>query len=205
MKLNANRLGEMLLEAGLIDQFQLESALSMQRNLGGQIGSALVKLGYLPEETILEYLEVQEKFARIPLEDIVLPEDVTNLLSFDKMLTHVVIPIDVKIINNEKTLRVAMPDPTSVDLIDRLQFLTGCRILPVLASEDEILHAIRSNMPKTPVPEPVEDFGGTDPDDFNMVDFSGVNTEDPRFERLLDVLQQKGILSAYDVEKIKFG
>ena len=63
MKLNANRLGEMLLEAGLIDQFQLESALSMQRNLGGQIGSALVKLGYLPEETILEYLEVQEKFA----------------------------------------------------------------------------------------------------------------------------------------------
>ena len=103
---------------------------------------------------------------RIPLEDIVLPEDVTNLLSFDKMLTHVVIPIDVKIINNEKTLRVAMPDPTSVDLIDRLQFLTGCRILPVLASEDEILHAIRSNMPKTPAPEPVEDFGGTDPDDY---------------------------------------
>ncbi len=42
MKIAANRLGEMLLEAGLIDQFQLDSALSMQRNLGGRIGSSLV-------------------------------------------------------------------------------------------------------------------------------------------------------------------
>ncbi len=205
MELNANRLGEMLLEAGLIDQFQLESALSLQRNLGGQIGSALVKLGYLPEATILEYLEVQEKYARIPLEDIILSEEITQLLSFDKMLKLGVVPVEVKTINQEKTMRVAMSDPTRVDLIDTLQFTTGCRILPVLASEDEILQAIRSNMPKVQAPEPVADFAGTDMDNFHRGDLSTVDTQDPRLERLIDVLQQKGILSAYDVEKIKLG
>ena len=205
MQLNANRLGEMLLEAGLIDQFQLESALSLQRNLGGQIGNALVKLGYLSEMTILEYLEVQEKYARIPLEDITLSEEVISLLPFDKMLSLAVVPIEVTMVNNEKTLRVAMADPTSVELIDNLQFATGCRILPVLASEDEILTAIRSNMPSEVPPEPVADFGGPDPTGHNVVDFAALDTDDPRFDRLLVVLEQKGILSSYDVEKIKFG
>jgi type IV pilus assembly protein PilB len=121
------------------------------------------------------------------------------------MLSLGVVPVEVKTINQEKTLRVAMSDPTRVDLIDNLQFMTGCRILPVLASEDEILQAIRSNMPKVPAPEPVADFGGTAMNDFHLVDFSAVDTQDPRLERLVDMLQQKGILSAYDVEKIKLG
>ena len=202
MQLNANRLGEMLLEAGLIDQFQLESALSLQRNLGGQIGSALVKLGYIPEQTILEYLEIQEKYARIPLEDISLSEDIKQLLSFDKMLELIVIPIELNVVNSEKTLRVAMTDPTSVDIVDMLQFITGCRILPVVATEEEILTAIRRKMPSVPPPEPVTDFGGGD---YDTVDFGNIGNDDPRVDRLLQVLEQKGILSPYDVNKIKLG
>ncbi len=205
MKLNTHRLGEMLLEAGLIDQFQLESALSMQRNLGGRIGSALVKLGYLPEDTILEYLETQEKFARISLEDFIMPESVAGLISFEKMLTLVVLPVELRKVGTEKTLRVAMTDPTNTSLIDSLQFSTGCRILPVLAAEDEILQAINRNRPPEPVPEPVDDFGGDDLSGVNMVDFSNVSMDDPRLDRLLEVLQQKGILSAIDVERVKFG
>ncbi len=202
MQLNANRLGEMLLEAGLIDQFQLESALSLQRNLGGQIGSALVKLGYIPEQTILEYLEIQEKYARIPLADISLSEDIKQLLSFDKMLELIVIPIELNMVNSEKTLRVAMTDPTSVDIVDMLQFITGCRILPVVATEEEILTAIRRNMPSVSPPQPVTDFGGGD---YDTVDFGNIGNDDPRVDRLLQVLEQKGILSPYDVNKIKLG
>ncbi len=202
MQLNANRLGEMLLEAGLIDQFQLESALSLQRNLGGQIGSALVKLGYIPEQTILEYLEIQEKYARIPLADISLSEDIKQLLSFDKMLELIVIPIELNMVNSEKTLRVAMTDPTSVDIVDMLQFITGCRILPVVATEEEILTAIRRNMPSQAPPQPVTDFGGGD---YDTVDFGNIGNDDPRVDRLLQVLEQKGILSPYDVNKIKLG
>ena len=203
MQLNANRLGEMLLEAGLIDQFQLESALSMQRNLGGRIGSALVKLGYLPEETIMEFLETQVKYSRVSLKELEVPEQLMRLLSIERMLDLLVIPIELRKSGSEKSLRMAMTDPTNLKLIDDLQFATGCKILPVLAPEDEIAQAIRNNQPKelAKAPEPVEQ---KIPVEHNMVDFSEISPHDPRLDRLLDLLNKKGILSVIDIERIKF-
>ncbi len=204
MELNANRLGEMLLEAGLIDQFQLESALSMQRNLGGRIGSALVKLGYLPEETILEFLETQAKYARISLRDLELSAELMEILPLERMLERVVVPVELRKIGNEKALRVAMTDPTNLPLIEELQFSTGCRILPVVAGEEEIIAAINRNLPAAD-----EDLAGPAAEevDFvthNMIDLGDFSTDDPRLDRLLDILQKKGILSAIDVERVKF-
>lgn len=201
MPLKENRLGEMLLEAGLIDQFQLDSALSMQRNLGGRIGSAVVKLGYLPEETILEILESQAKFARVSLADLEIPQQLMLLIPRERLLHRLVIPIELRQTGKEKTLRVAMTDPTNLKLIDELQFASGCRVLPVLASEDEIRRALEKNLPQEkPQAPPLEA-----PDafiDFSSADFSAT---DPRIDRLLDVLKGKGILSAIDVERVKFG
>lgn len=206
MQLQANRLGEMLLEAGLIDQFQLESALSMQRNLGGRIGSALVKLGYLSEETIMEFLETQVKYARVSLEDFAIPEDLLRLLSLERMREWLVVPVELRRVNNEKALRVAMTDPTHLKLIDDLQFTTGCRILPVLAEEADILRAIEKNSPQ-PEPELTDDLSAdNDPAGHNLVDFSDIDIspQDPRLDKLLDLLKDKGVLSVIDVERIKF-
>jgi type IV pilus assembly protein PilB len=204
MQLNANRLGEMLLEAGLIDQFQLESALSMQRNLGGQIGRALVKLGYLPEATIMEFLESQVKYSRVSLKELKVPEKLMALLPIKRMLDLRVIPLELRKSGSEKSLRMAMTDPTNLKLIDDLQFATGCKILPVLAAEGEIAEAIKNNMPKEPPkpPEPVKEDLSVD---YNAVDFSDIPSEDPRLDRLLDLLNKKGVLSVIDIERIKFG
>jgi len=203
MQLNANRLGEMLLEAGLIDQFQLESALSMQRNLGGRIGSALVKLGYLPEETIMEFLETQVKYSRVSLKELDVPTQLMSLLPVERMLELLVIPIELRKSGSEKSLRMAMTDPTNLKLIDDLQFATGCKILPVLAAEDEIDEAIRNNMPKEP-PKPPEPPKEELSVEHNVVDFNDVSPYDPRLDRLLELLKEKGVLSVIDVERIKF-
>ena len=200
MKSNANRLGEMLVEAGLIDQFQLESALSMQRNLGGQIGSALVKLGYLPEETIVEFLQSQEEYARVSLQDFEVPEPLMSLLSVERMLELMVIPIELRKTRNEKILRVAMSDPTNLKLVDDLQFATGCKVIPVLALEDEIEQAIKSNIFKEPAKSPIE----KSVIDYNVVDFTAAATADPRLDRLLELLKEKGVLSVLDIERVKF-
>lgn len=199
-------LGEMLLEAGLIDQFQLDSALSMQRNLGGQIGSALVKLGYLPQETITEFLESQEKCAQLLLEELILSQDVISLLSLEEMEELTVIPVELRKAGHEKILRVAMPDVENLQLIDKLQFITGCRIIPMQAAADEILRAIDNNAPV----EPPADLAGpadasTPAYNYGQVDFSADGQADPRFDRLLDVLKDKGILSPFDIERIKLG
>ncbi|SHI57854.1 type IV pilus assembly protein PilB [Malonomonas rubra DSM 5091] len=205
MKLKTNRLGEMLLEAGMIDQFQLESALSMQRNLGGRIGSAIVKLGYLPEETIMEFLESQSKFSRVSLQDLEIPLSVISVLPADKLKHLLVAPIELRQSGHEKTLRIAMTDPTNQKLISDLQFATGCRILPVLASEDEIRSALENNLPvEPPQPPPSEPVRQQATHDPNMVDFSDLPGEDPRLDRLLEILKQKGVLSAIDVERVKF-
>ena len=203
MQLNANRLGEMLLEAGLIDQFQLESALSMQRNLGGRIGTALVKLGYLPEDTIMEFLETQAKYSRVSLTDLEVPANLMNLLPAERMLELMVIPIELRKVGHEKTLRMAMTDPTNLKLIDDLQFSTSCKIIPVVAAEDEIATAIRKNLPKEPPPvqAPVKAEAPLEP---NMVALDEISPHDPRLDRLLDILRKKGILSVIDVERIKF-
>ena len=203
MQNNANRLGEMLLNAGLIDQFQLESALSMQRNLGGRVGSALVKLGYLPEETIVEFLESQEKFSQVSLQDLEVSGHLMALLAPERMLELMVIPIELRKTGNEKLLRVAMTDPTNLKLIDDLQFATGCKVIPVLAIEDEIEQAINNNIPKK-TPEPLEPETESPVMDLGAVDFSEISTDDPRLDRLLDILKEKGVLSVLDVERVKF-
>jgi len=212
MQLKANRLGEMLLEAGLIDRFQLDSALSMQRNLGGRIGSALVKLGYLPEDTILEFLESQAKFARVSLADMEIPADLLGLIPAARLLHLLVVPIEMRKQGKEKILRVAMTDPTNTKLIDDLQFATGCRILPVLASEDEIRQALKNNLPPEPPelpkpkswPELAAGSGDGLPLEYNAVSFEDRPMIDPRLDRLLEILEKKGLLSALDVERIKF-
>lgn len=203
MQINANRLGEMLLEAGLIDQFQLESALSLQRNLGGRIGSALVKLGYLPEETIIEFLESQVKYSQVSLQELQVPEQLMMLLPVERMLELMVVPIELRKIGNEKNLRVAMADPTNLKLIDDLQFATGCKIFPVLAAEDEIGQAIRNNLPKE-LPKPPETRSDENPIEHHMVDLGDISSNDPRLDRLLELLKEKGVLSVIDVERVKF-
>lgn len=204
MEMNANRLGEMLLDAGLIDQFQLESALSMQRNLGGRVGSALVKLGYLPEETIMEFIETQEELSRVSLYDLKISEPIMALLSVARMQELLVIPIDLRSTDNEKLLRVAMTDPTNRKLVDDLQFATGCKVIPVLAAEEEIELALKNNLPKPPPKSETNGDNnlGVNP---NLVDLSEVFSEDPRLDRLLDILQKKGVLSALDAERVRFG
>lgn len=205
MQLNANRLGEMLLEAGLIDQFQLESALSMQRNLGGRIGSALVKLGYLPEETILEFLETQVKYSRVSVRELEIPTQLMGVMSYERMLELMVLPIEMRKDASGRSLRMAMTDPTNRKLIDDLQFATGCKILPVLAPEEEIAEALRLNAPPVEPEQPEIDTFGVEDVDHNLVDFDQSPSHDPRLDRLLEVLKEKGVLSVLDVERIKFG
>ncbi|MFO7812734.1 MAG: hypothetical protein R6V21_07190 [Pelovirga sp.] len=199
MDIKSNMLGDLLLEAGLIDQFQLDSALSYQRNLGGQIGAALVKLGYLPQETIAEFLEAQQLYSRVGLDELTIDPVLMELLPLKRMEQLTVFPVQLRYQQNEKILRVAMTDPTDLRLIENLQFITGCRVLPLVATEDDILHAIRMN---------TDDDLSLLESDPGVVDLMG-NTlvdltpdVDVRFDRLLQTLREKGLLTKADVERI---
>ncbi len=133
------KLGEILIEAGLIDDLQLASALGRQKTWGGKLGHCLIELGFVNEEELAETIS---KYIRIPyvnLFDPPLVEKQIKLLAPDLVRKYEVVPTSLR--NN--ILYVAMSDPFDLDTISELQFITNLKISPVLALESEIKDAIR--------------------------------------------------------------
>jgi len=208
MALRPLRLGEMLIEAGLIDSFQLNSGLSHQRNMGGRLGASLVKLGYINEERLFSFLADQLNCVRIDFKYLKIPHEVLELIPAEKARQYHVVPIERKDISGVVGLMVAMSDPTNLTVIDSLQFLTGCRIRPAIASEADIRVAIdkfygpdpdfEENLAEI---EPLED-----PDYPDGVHYSpqmGRVSIEEKHQALLAKLHELGILTRQEYEELK--
>ncbi len=136
------RLGEMLIEAGVIDQTQLHSALGHQRKWGGKLGQALLDLRLATEPQIVSALA--RKFGyealnvstmeRTPALDYAL-----RLVPGELALRQTLLPIAA----DSSSLTVAMGDPSNIAVIDELSFRTGRRIKIALAGDREIAAAVR--------------------------------------------------------------
>lgn len=136
------KLGEILKMSGIIDDFQLNSALSYQRHWGGRFGESLIKLGYISEGNLQNFLAKQFDLPKVELAGRKIPEDVLGYISGSKARELLVIPVERREVSGATYLVVAMTDPTNLIVIDSLQFLTGCRVKPALASAESISSAI---------------------------------------------------------------
>jgi type IV pilus assembly protein PilB len=139
------KLGEILKQAGIIDDFQLNSALSYQRHWGGRFGESLIKLGYLTEDKLQNFLARQFDLPQIELFGRKIPEDVLAYIPLEKAREFHVLPVERREISGTMHLVVAMTDPTNLMVTDSLQFMTGCRIKAALASDDAITSAIEKH------------------------------------------------------------
>jgi type IV pilus assembly protein PilB len=139
------KLGEILKQSGIIDDFQLNSALSYQRHWGGRFGESLIKLGYLTEDKLQNFLAKQFDLPQVELFGRRVAEDVLAYIPETKAREFHVLPVERKEISGTMHLVVAMTDPTNLMITDSLQFMTGCRIKPALASADAISVAIERN------------------------------------------------------------
>lgn len=133
------RLGEILIEAGLIDKLQLDSALGHQRNWGGRLGSILIELGFIDERDLAGVMENQLNLPCINISSLEIPKSVLDSVKVEIVKKYSVFPVDLK----GNTITLTMMDPTDLRLIDELQFVLGKRIIPALALESEIKRAIR--------------------------------------------------------------
>ena len=134
----AKKLGDLLVEAGLITEEQLKEALEVQKNDNERIGTILVKLGYLTEEEITSFLSKQYGIPAVNLEHFEISEDVIKRIPSDIARKYMLIPIT----RTGSTLTVAMADPTNIYALDDIKFLTGLNVEPVVASELSIKKAI---------------------------------------------------------------
>jgi len=131
----ALKLGEMMVESGLIDKEQLLLALKSQRANGGKLGENLVRVGaLLDEEEIASFVAKQMNLGKIALTDIDLEEDTVKLIPEDLAVKYTVIAVS----RTNKVLTVATSDPKNVYVLDAIKFITGCTVKPVVAPESQI-------------------------------------------------------------------
>lgn len=141
------KLGDLLKEAGLIDDFQLEAALSHQRNWGGKLGSIIVELEFAREEDIARVISEKMGVPYVNLFEPELSPDVIKLLKADMAKKFGVIPVR----KEANALVLAMSDPMDFETMDNVRFITGLTIKPVLAMGAEIKDAIRKYYDGEPV------------------------------------------------------
>ncbi len=139
MKKETKKLGEILLETGMIDEFQLKSALAEQGMWGGRLGSIIIKKGFVSEKDMLSAIEKQYGLSVISLDAIKKPSDeVLNMVGVEAARKFVIFPVGLE----GKTLLIAVADPTDLKTLDDITFKLGMRVRPLLALESEIMRAI---------------------------------------------------------------
>jgi type IV pilus assembly protein PilB len=133
-----SRLGELLVREQLISPDQLQKAQETAKKSGERLGNSLIKLGVVKEEDLTQFLSKQYGVPAINLSEFDIESDVIALIPKDVARKHRVVPIN----RADKTLIVAMSDPSDMLALDDLKFLTGYNIDMVVASEVAIADAL---------------------------------------------------------------
>jgi type IV pilus assembly protein PilB len=123
------RLGDALIEQGVVSTDQLARALAQQKNTGAMLGEVLVEQGIIPAAKLVEALSNFTGIKGCTLRHGLIDPATLKLVGEEEAQRLVAIPM----FRVRDTLTVAMAEPQSLPKIDRLRQLTGCKIRPVLA------------------------------------------------------------------------
>ncbi|MEO0234857.1 MAG: type IV-A pilus assembly ATPase PilB [candidate division WOR-3 bacterium] len=131
------RLGDLLIDEGLITKEQLNQALSQQKENGGRLGSILVQMGFVTDEQISKALGKQYNVGVFEFKEEIDPI-VLKIVSPQIAQKFQVIPVK----REGKNLFLAMANPVDVYTIEDIKFATGYNVIPLVASENMISKAI---------------------------------------------------------------
>ncbi|MFH2205085.1 MAG: ATPase, T2SS/T4P/T4SS family [Elusimicrobiota bacterium] len=138
------RLGDLMVDAGVLKQEQLDASLEQQRKKGGKLGTIMLELGFIEEEQLLEFLGKQCGISYVRLsEKMEIEPEVLEKVSENLARQHVLMPIALTEHKKRgRVLQIAVADPLNVLILDDLKMMTGLEIDAVLASKKDILEAI---------------------------------------------------------------
>jgi len=135
----SERLGELLIKRNFITPEQLKKAQDEQKLKGGRLESNLIKLGYIKEDELLSFLSAQYRVPSVKISKIEINPNIVKLIPPSTSKKYFIIPIN----RVGPKLTLAMADPSNIVVIDEIKFMTGFNVEPVVASETEIVDAIK--------------------------------------------------------------
>src|SRR5262244_1329535 len=134
----SQRLGDLLVKEKVITPEQLEQATKVQKETHVRLASALVKLGFLSDEDVTNFLSRQYGVPAINLSYFEIDPAVVKLIPYETAKRYQILPLS----RVGASLTIAMVDPTNVFAMDDIKFMTGFNIEPVVASESAIMEGI---------------------------------------------------------------
>lgn len=131
------KLGELLIEAGIISEEKLKDALSKQKETGKRIGEVIVDMQLALEDEIQDLLARQLGLPKIDLYEERIDPDVARMVPAEMIKRHQAFPVK----KEGNQLIVAMVDPLNLLAIDDFRLSTGMDIMPHITSPSAIAHA----------------------------------------------------------------
>ena len=132
------RIGELLVDSGLIQKEQLQEGLALQAAKGGKIVETLISLGYLNAEAFVSFLARQPGVASIDLSKYEIPRELIGLIPREMAVKHEIFPID----RLGRLLTVGMVCPLDSATVKDIEERTGLRVKPLLCAPNDIRAAI---------------------------------------------------------------
>ena len=149
------KLGELLIESGLLTIDKLKDALEAQKSTGKRLGEALIDMKIISEEEMAFSLAMQLKIPFIDLIDYSIKDDILECIPEEVCHKFICIPLSMK--NN--ILDVAMADPLDLHIMKDLQFITGYNIQPAISTRSQIMDKLQRHYhPERSIKDVAEEF-----------------------------------------------
>lgn len=134
------RLGDVLVNSGVITAEDLEKGLSRQKGTGRKLGEVLVDEGLVTEENIAKALSNQLQYDMVELQNVEIEEDILKLVPANVLKKYKVLPFEYS--QDNMMLRVAMADPMDMAALDDINIITNMQVEPVVATTGSVMLAI---------------------------------------------------------------
>jgi len=181
------RLGDLLVESGLIDDDQLSQALAIQAREGGKLGEVLVRQLIVTEDQLAAALAGQKGYEHVVLAKYPVDHAATALLPERMARQRQILPIAF----DEGLLVLAMVNPLDIEAIDDCEMRTGMRVRPVVVASSQLYHAIDKYIASSDafqdIVESVEELTEESEDE------SGASSDDVPIVRLVNQLIREAV------------
>lgn len=137
MKQGRKRLGDLLVEANVLTEDQLQHALAIKQS-DERLGDVLIKEQLVTEQTLIEVLEFQLGIPHVNLGQFPIDSEIIQLVPKEIAKRYLLVPLR----KEKNKLFVAMADPMDYFAIEELRMLTGFRIEPCIATKQDLNKAI---------------------------------------------------------------
>lgn len=135
------RLGDVLVQNGVITEEDLQRGLERQKGSGRKLGETLADEGIATEENIARALSNQFHYDMVDLQNTEIPQEILDLVPANVLKKHRAIPFEYSP-DNMNVLRVAMSDPMDIGAMDDINIITNLQVEPVVATMGSVMLAI---------------------------------------------------------------